>query len=209
MDELEISGKRYISSRRAAKEHKYHSDYIGQLIRAKKVAGTKVGRAWYVEIESLAAYFNQEPHNKIEAVSAPSKVVYVAPEKKELTKPMVRHISPISIYETVENEFVEKSKPVLQMHTSTLQYVPQNEPLFPAIRKQPYVAATQKIYTPTEQTRTRNINQTRTKERPWVALLVVLILGTLTFMAAGFLSSQLVSTTTIIEGQASSVGISF
>ena len=42
MDELEISGKRYISSRRAAQEYKYHADYIGQLVRAKKVAGQKV-----------------------------------------------------------------------------------------------------------------------------------------------------------------------
>ena len=49
MDELEISGKRYISTRRAAREHGYHSDYMGQLIRGKKVAGQKVGRAWYIE----------------------------------------------------------------------------------------------------------------------------------------------------------------
>ncbi len=41
MDELEISGKRYISTRLAAKEHKYHADYIGQLIRAKKILGQK------------------------------------------------------------------------------------------------------------------------------------------------------------------------
>lgn len=60
MDELEISGKRYISSRRAAKENHYHTDYIGQLIRAKKIIGSKVGRAWYVEEESLKAYLNQE-----------------------------------------------------------------------------------------------------------------------------------------------------
>src|ERR1700733_13218119 len=60
MDELEISGKRYISSARAAKEHKYHSDYIGQLVRGKKVAGQKVGRAWYVDAESLAEYLGKE-----------------------------------------------------------------------------------------------------------------------------------------------------
>lgn len=61
MDELEISGKRYISSRRAAKQHGYHSDYIGQLVRAGKVDGQKVGRAWYVDEESLKAYFSKEP----------------------------------------------------------------------------------------------------------------------------------------------------
>ncbi len=61
MDELEISGKRYISTRRAAREHGYHSDYMGQLIRGKKVAGQKVGRAWYIEEDSLNAYLGKAP----------------------------------------------------------------------------------------------------------------------------------------------------
>ncbi len=60
MDELEISGKRYISTRRAGKEHKYHSDYIGQLIRGGKVKGQKVGRSWYVDEVSLATYLGKE-----------------------------------------------------------------------------------------------------------------------------------------------------
>ncbi len=60
MDELEISGKRYISTRRAAREHKYHSDYIGQLIRGGKVHGQKVGRSWYVDEVSLATYLGKE-----------------------------------------------------------------------------------------------------------------------------------------------------
>lgn len=61
MDELQISGKRYISSRRVAKENGYHTDYIGQLIRANKIKGQKVGRTWYVEADSFAAYLGQEP----------------------------------------------------------------------------------------------------------------------------------------------------
>jgi hypothetical protein len=56
MDELILSGKRYISTRSAGREHGYHSDYIGQLIRSGKVHGQKVGRAWYVETSSLNAY---------------------------------------------------------------------------------------------------------------------------------------------------------
>src|SRR6185437_7177252 len=60
MDELEISGRRFISTKRAGKEHKYHSDYIGQLIRGKKVVGQKVGRSWYVEADSLSEYLGKE-----------------------------------------------------------------------------------------------------------------------------------------------------
>jgi hypothetical protein len=60
MDELQISGKRFISSRRIARENGYTSDYIGQLIRGGKIIGQKVGRAWYVDAASFDAYLGQE-----------------------------------------------------------------------------------------------------------------------------------------------------
>ena len=60
MDELQISGKRFISSRRIARDNGYTSDYIGQLIRGGKVAGQKVGRAWYVDAVSFDAYLGGE-----------------------------------------------------------------------------------------------------------------------------------------------------
>lgn len=60
MDELEISGKRYISAKRIAKENRYHPDYVGQLIRAGRISGTKVGRAWYVDEVSFIQYLGKE-----------------------------------------------------------------------------------------------------------------------------------------------------
>ncbi len=81
MDELEISGKRYISTRRAAREHGYHSDYMGQLIRGKKVAGQKVGRAWYIEEDSLNIYLGKAlaPISKAAPVAAPTATPAPAP----------------------------------------------------------------------------------------------------------------------------------
>ncbi len=60
MDELQISGKRFISSRRLARDHGYTADYLGQLIRGGKVAGQKVGRAWYVDAASFDTYLGGE-----------------------------------------------------------------------------------------------------------------------------------------------------
>ncbi len=60
MDELQISGKRFISSRRIARDNGYTSDYIGQLIRAQKIIGQKVGRAWYVDAISFDAFLGVE-----------------------------------------------------------------------------------------------------------------------------------------------------
>ena len=92
MDELEISGKRYISTRRAGKDHNYHADYIGQLIRAKKVEGRKIGRAWYVNADSLATYLGKEapahPRQIVEdvAVVEEAPVVEETPEPEEIAR---------------------------------------------------------------------------------------------------------------------------
>jgi hypothetical protein len=86
MDELDISGKRYISTRRAAREHGYHSDYMGQLIRGKKVAGQKVGRAWYIDEESLNAYLGKAPVPAA-PLAAPASVAEIAP-----VAPAVEHV---------------------------------------------------------------------------------------------------------------------
>lgn len=86
MDEVEISGKRYISTRLAAKEHKYHADYIGQLVRAKKIVGQKVGRSWYVDVDSTATYFGKEAV-RIES-PAPIAIVHDVPQPRPVTKVM-------------------------------------------------------------------------------------------------------------------------
>lgn len=60
MDELEIQGKKYISSKRASELTGYAKDYVGQLARGGKVAGTRVGRAWYVDEVSILAIAGSE-----------------------------------------------------------------------------------------------------------------------------------------------------
>lgn len=85
MDELEISGRRFISTRRAGKDYKYHSDYIGQLARSKKVVGQKVGRSWYVDAESLATYL-ADPQTQKENI-APAKISKVDVPEEAATAP--------------------------------------------------------------------------------------------------------------------------
>ena len=48
MDELLISGVRFISARRASHITGYAADYLGQLCRAGKLHAKLVGRNWYV-----------------------------------------------------------------------------------------------------------------------------------------------------------------
>ncbi|MEK7613540.1 MAG: hypothetical protein AAB439_01525 [Patescibacteria group bacterium] len=53
MDELDLQGKKYISSKRASELTGYAKDYVGQLARGNKVPATRVGRSWYVEQEAI------------------------------------------------------------------------------------------------------------------------------------------------------------
>ncbi len=93
MDELQISGKRFISSRRIARENGYTSDYIGQLIRGGKITGQKVGRAWYVDASSFDKYLGAE--------GAPIRATE-APEVEEVEVAAVSVAAPIAVTAEVE-----------------------------------------------------------------------------------------------------------
>ncbi|MDO8579455.1 MAG: hypothetical protein Q7R72_01115, partial [bacterium] len=53
---LYFDGKIFISSKRASELGGYTQDYIGQLIRGKKIEARMVGRSWFVSEESLKTY---------------------------------------------------------------------------------------------------------------------------------------------------------
>jgi len=118
MDELDIAGRQYISTRRAGREHGYHSDYIGQLIRGGKVKGQKVGRSWYVDAESLTRYLGKEPVVEIAAAHAqieesapmPVPVVVAEPVHEENPTPVVEKVVAVEVVEKIESpvEIVEE-----------------------------------------------------------------------------------------------------
>ncbi len=72
MDELIIAGKRHISSKRASELTGYAKDYIGQLIRQGKVHGSRVGRAWYVDLDEILLHagknITSEPESREKAL---------------------------------------------------------------------------------------------------------------------------------------------
>ncbi|MGH7141199.1 MAG: hypothetical protein ACREGH_01005 [Minisyncoccia bacterium] len=135
MDELTISGKRYISSRRAAKEFHYHADYIGQLIRAGKLQGQKVGRTWYVSATSLEEHFgkgaSEQPVPKGEAAPAihaeepvPAAPLTGTPDEAAAapSAPLLNPVEPKIEPPHLEEQTVSESKRELKM----LTYLPDD-----------------------------------------------------------------------------------
>ncbi len=151
MDELQISGKRFISSRRVAKENGYHTDYIGQLIRGGKIKGQKVGRAWYVEASSLAEFLGTESAPALVEASVeqvpevPAAPVVQTPsmveqaEKKEITVPVAEKIEEVKVEIAAEpipeTKVVinKEEKKVLPHISAGLKYLADDEPLLPEI----------------------------------------------------------------------------
>ena len=229
MDELEISGRRYISSRRAAKEHKYHSDYIGQLIRGGKVEGQKVGRAWYVDAESLATYLSKEKGTgalSVEEMVLPvveKKVPEIAAELEpvEPTATVVAAVEEDRPYHvalhveepTLEKIFVEtneeKKKSFFQpKHKPTLVYLTDDEPTLPRLVKQ-------EIVVPEDIHKHKDVEvieeQLHTPMRRHTAMRAVALAGVGLFVLVAVAGTSVMFSTKMVveEGKPASVGISF
>jgi len=82
-DELQLDGKKYISSKRASKISGYTKDYIGQLSRANKLDARLVGRTWYVAEDSLLAHKDGGRKTKAEVNS----------EKEERSRNLVDNLA--------------------------------------------------------------------------------------------------------------------
>jgi hypothetical protein len=56
MEAVIFDGKEYVKAAVLAERFKYTQDYLGQLCRAKKVDARLVGRAWYINLDSLNSH---------------------------------------------------------------------------------------------------------------------------------------------------------
>lgn len=232
MDELEILGKRYISTRRAAKDNKYHSDYIGQLIRAGKVEGQKVGRSWYVGADSLADYLGKEAPAKTSTLHVEIPVRAIAVEEKKIeekTIPIPQEEIAHSVEKKVEIEEnyipVKISQPVeivkeIQTPKITrggLRYMADDGPLYPRterethsqikLRRQPVKEVEEEVVF-VEQEPVTLIERPKAKKnikRFFVRGGAVVALGVVILGVVAAASAFVVSTTTV-QGDTASVG---
>jgi hypothetical protein len=226
MDELEISGKRYISSRRAGKEHKYHPDYIGQLVRAGKVEGQKVGRAWYVREDSLTEYLSKESASPkpLPKVEAPIAAVVERPieTKHPQSQPLV-HIeikeeeieAPVALAEKTPEDPESHRIPVKKVSEQRtggqggLRYISDDSPFFPPIQRIPMTTAPLRRV----DVEAVKIIEKKYSPKPWRILVVrfatLLVIGGVSFGLVALLSVKLNSVTTVEGSQPASVQYSF
>jgi hypothetical protein len=122
VDELEIQGKKYISSKRAAELTGYAKDYVGQLARAGKVPGTRVGRAWYVEETAFLSHFSPEREKP-------------ALEVIEERVPLLSPLQPMAIISPATLKAIGYGARSLPETWSPAAYFVENYDLIPRIQK--------------------------------------------------------------------------
>jgi len=204
MDELEISGKRYLSSKRAAREHKYHADYIGQLIRSGKVVGTKVGRAWYVEAASLDEYLATETHTQGLVHTLPVQISAPSPKKEVSTS--------ISIPVKKEPPHIRIEDVPSPIQATPLRYIADESPVFPVIQKTSQIYDAREFAHTTPKITPASFAQKTSQPQKGSALFfaaLVVVLGGITFASVLFASAKLLSVVTVEQGKPASVGFSF
>ncbi len=81
-DEIIISDRRYISSKRASEISGYSQDYIGQLARSAQIVAQRIGGLWYVSMDSLEEYkkkseaYKPQPPNRQDSPDAESFISF-------------------------------------------------------------------------------------------------------------------------------------
>jgi hypothetical protein len=63
--EVYIGGARYLPARDIARQYGYVSDYVTRLCREGKVRGRRLGRLWYVDAESFAAFVHRNRNSRV------------------------------------------------------------------------------------------------------------------------------------------------
>lgn len=220
-----LSGKRFISSRRIARENGYTSDYIGQLIRGGKIVGQKVGRAWYVEEASFAAYLGSEvpapvpaPIEEAESATTKESVSEVEQEPEPAAAPVLKEVpaeeTPVAVVEEAPQPVEEKvvnhiEEPVhhvplrisKKIESSApaggLRYYADDAPALPPIVQQPRTSVDNDVET--VPVRPPALTPARTHTRT-LRIGAVGVLAALVLVAAAALSTAISLNLTVEEG---------
>jgi hypothetical protein len=72
--EINIGGVPYQPAAEVASKYGYVRDYVARLCRQGKVRGRRLGKLWYVDAESFAAFIRGQAHGRILSPAAAQEI---------------------------------------------------------------------------------------------------------------------------------------
>jgi hypothetical protein len=135
MDIVTHKGVDYKKATLVAKEFGYTTDYIGQLCRAEKVDARLVGRAWYVNTDSLEEHKKSRYKADFEArVAAKDPLHTIEEDQKETTSVPIGQ--PTKVEPVLKNKTVRMTRHFKDgFVTVPVNYVPDEGDLMPSVAK--------------------------------------------------------------------------
>ncbi len=127
MESVIFDGKEYVKASVLATRFRYTADYLGQLCRGKKVDARLVGRAWYINLDSLNL------HRSGRYKTAPAK------EEAEFSvrKPPSHYLSRIDVEPILRKKTVSLVKSTKGVWTElSVKYEEDDHSLIPRVNKE-------------------------------------------------------------------------
>jgi hypothetical protein len=128
MESVVFDGKEYVKASVLAARFRYTADYLGQLCRGKKVDARLVGRAWYINLDSL----NQHRSGRYKTATPKETVATVA-----ATKPSSHYLSRIDVEPILKKKTVSLVKATRgSLEEFPVKYVADDYSLIPHVNRQ-------------------------------------------------------------------------
>lgn len=136
MDVVTHNGKDYKKATLVAKEFGYTTDYIGQLCRAKKVDARLVGRAWYVNVDSLQAHKKNRYKADFAAKVAAKDPLYELEQERAAETTSPTPARRVAVEPVLKNKTLKITQHLRDGATMVpVQYDIDEEDLLPTIKK--------------------------------------------------------------------------
>ena len=125
MQKISFGNKEYVKASQIAKQFRYTQDYVGQLCRNKKVDARLVGRTWYVEPDSVAAY------RKTKHSTQKSTATKVALNTQSKRNPNPKSVAAVPRSKTLKST----QRPAASSSATPVTYSTDSEVSIPIVRK--------------------------------------------------------------------------
>ena len=125
MQKISFGNKEYVKASAIAKRFRYTQDYVGQLCRNKKVDARLVGRTWYVEPDSVAAY------RKTKHSTQKSTATKVALNTQSKRNPNPKSVAAVPRSKTLKST----QRPATSSSATPVTYSNDSEVSIPIVRK--------------------------------------------------------------------------
>lgn len=130
MESVVFDGKEYTKASVLAERFRYTQDYLGQLCRGKKVDARLVGRAWYINLDSLQSH--RSARYKAQKEIKAAEISHIKPSNNYLSRIDIEPVLKGKTVRIVKNDNDEQSEVSVKYEADDYSLIPKVQKATPA-----------------------------------------------------------------------------